>query len=292
MDVVSIVSTFLPLVLGCIMFGLGLTLTLEDFKRIVAFPKPAIVGLACQIFVLPIIGFVLCKIFSLSSEYSIGMMILAASPGGISANIFSHLAHGDVALNISLTALNSLLAAFTLPLIVGASIHYFNDGDQSIALQFGKVIEVFAIVLIPVALGMIVRKKNATFAASMDKPTRVFSAVMLFSLAGFAIVKERAQLMDAGTTLFVACLVFNLLSLGVGYVLPRALKLPRAQAIAISMEVGIHNSTLAIYLAMTVLGVMAFAIPAALYSVAMTGVAALFVMLLNRGRKKDPSLSS
>lgn len=275
-------TKFLPLALGFIMFGLGLTLTLADFKRIFNYPKPAIIGLAVQVLLLPIMGFILCKLFKLSPEYSIGLMILAASPGGVTANIFSHLAHGDVALNISLTALNSILAAFTLPLIVGTSIRYFNQGDQTIELQFAKAVEVFAIVIVPVVIGMFVRSKNATFASRMDKPTRIFSTLLLVTLALFAITKERATLMDAGGTLLAACVVFNILSLGVGYLLPIALKLPRSQAIAISMEIGIHNSTLAIYMALSVLGVMSFAIPAALYSMAMTVFAALFVYFLNR----------
>ncbi len=279
-----IVTKLLPMVLGFIMFGLGLTLTLEDFKRILSSPKAAVIGLAVQILLLPIIGFFLCKAFQLSNEFSIGMMILAASPGGVTANIFSHLAHGDVALNISLTALNSVLAAFTLPLIVGGAIHYFNQGDQTIELQFGKALEVFVIVLVPVAIGMLVKKKNPAFAARMDKPTRIFSASLLVILATFAISKERETLMNAGGPLLLACIVFNILSLGIGYLLPKALKLPRSQAIAISMEIGIHNSTLAIYMAISVLGVMAFALPAALYSIAMSGIAALFVVYLNKTR--------
>ncbi len=285
-----IVTKLLPPALGFIMFGLGLTLTLEDFKRIAKFPKPALIGLAVQIFILPLIGFILCKAFNLSTEFSIGMMILAASPGGVTANIFSHLAHGDVALNISLTALNSMLAAVTLPLIVGASIRYFTQDDQAIGLQFSKAIEVFAIVIVPVMIGMFVRSKHAAFAVRMDKPTRILSAALLIVLVAFAIFQEREKLMDTGSALLIACVIFNIVSLAIGFYLPRALKLSRAQSIAISMEIGIHNSTIAIYMAISVLGVMAYAMPAAIYSLVMSVTGALFVMILNR--RKPPEIAT
>jgi BASS family bile acid:Na+ symporter len=276
-------TQFLPLALAFIMFGLGLTLTPADFRRIALYPKPVLIGLAVQVLFLPLLGFLLCKVFGLSPEFSIGMMILAASPGGVTANIFSHLARGDVALNISLTALNSVLAAFTLPLVVTLSLQYFTQGDeQAVTLQFRKAIEVFAVVLIPVAIGMWVKGKSESFAAKMDRPTRIFSALLLAVLAIFAIVQERAKLIDAGAVLLLACVVFNLLSIGVGFILPRVMKLSRPQSIAIAMEIGIHNSTLAIYMALSVLGTMAYAIPAALYSISMMLIGAAFVFVLNR----------
>ncbi len=283
-------AKFLPLGLAFIMFGLGLTLRWADFRRILSFPKPVLVGLAAQMLVLPGVAFFLCKLFGLSSEFSIGMMILAASPGGVTANIFSHLAHGDVALNITLTAINSVLAAVTLPLIVGLSISYFAESDRTIGLQFSKAVEVFAIVLVPVVIGMLVRGKKPDFAAKMDRPVRGFSIVFLVVLIVAAVFQERDSLATSFGQLGGAVLAFNLLSMGAGYLLPRMLNLPRNQAVAISMEVGLHNGTLAIYIALSVLGIYAYAMPAAIYSIVMFVTAGLFTFGLNAAQRRSSGI--
>ncbi len=146
-----LLTLFLPIALGIIMLGLGLSLTLADFARVVKFPKPVLIGLACQILLLPFICFLIAKGFGLAPALAVGLMLLAASPGGTTANLFSHLAHGDVALNVTLTAVNSLIAILTMPLLVNLSLAYFMTADQAIPLQFAKVLQVFAIVLVPVA---------------------------------------------------------------------------------------------------------------------------------------------
>ncbi len=277
-------AKFLPLGLAFIMFGLGLSLTREDFLRILKVPRPVIIGLLTQMLLLPLMALGICKFFGLSNEFSIGMMILAASPGGVTANIYSHLARGDVALNITLTAVNSVLAAVSLPLIVGLSIAHFAGAEQQVGFQFKKAIEVFAIVLVPVFIGMIVRARKPGFAERMDKPIRIFSILLLVVLIAAAIAQEWEKLLASMAQLGGAVLLFNLLSLAVGYLLPLVIKLPRNQAIAISMEVGIHNGTLAIYMALSVLNVYAYAMPAALYSVLMFFTAGLFTMALNARR--------
>ncbi len=144
-------------------------------------PRAVVVALACQLLLLPAVCFGLVVLFDLPPLLGIGMMLLAASPGGTSANLFSHLFHGDVALNVTLTAINSVVAIFTLPIITNLAIAWF-DREDSVALQFGKVVEVFAIVLLPVLLGMLVRARRQAFAARMDKPVRIGSAVILAGL--------------------------------------------------------------------------------------------------------------
>lgn len=282
METQFIVSTLLPVSLGIIMFGFGLSLTPEDFKRVLKYPKSVLVGLGCQMLLLPLLGVLVCKLFGFSPELSVGLMILAASPGGIAANIFSHLSHGDIALNLTLTAINSVLAAFTLPLIVNLSVAYFAEGDQSIGLQFKKTLEVFMIVLVPVALGMWVRHLKPVLAARADKPVRIFSVLILVIIVVGAILKERAQLAESFSQIGLAMLVFNLASMAVGYVVPLALKLKHQEATAIAMEVGIHNSTLALYIAMSVLNSFALALPAAVYSIIMFLTAAAFSLVLVR----------
>src|SRR5690606_38362929 len=169
----------LPVALGIIMLGLGLSLTLADFARVLKQPKAVIIALLCQLVVLPAICFGLVLLFQLPPVLAVGMMMLAASPGGTTANLYSHLFRGDIALNISLTAVNSVIAVITLPLITNFAIMYFNPFDDRLGLQWSKTLEVFAIVLLPVALGMLVRHFWPKFANGMDRPVRIASVIIL-----------------------------------------------------------------------------------------------------------------
>lgn len=277
-----IITKLLPLSLAIIMFGFGLTLTPADFKRIAKYPKSVFLGLFCQMVLLPLLAYVVCKAFNLSSEISIGVMILAASPGGITANLFSHLAHGDIALNLTLTAINSVLAAFSLPLLVNLAYNIFAGQEQNIGLQFSKTIEVFAIVLIPVAIGMFIKNKKPAFSTMMDKPVRIFSMLVLLVIVVGAVAKEKERLSESFAQIGIAMLVFNLGSMLIGFLVPKILKLSNKEATAISMEVGIHNSTLAIYVAVALLESFALALPAAVYSIIMFFTAALFSFYLSK----------
>ncbi|MBS1962688.1 MAG: bile acid:sodium symporter family protein [Bdellovibrionales bacterium] len=278
-------AKFLPFGLALIMLGLGLTLTIEDFRRILRFPKPVLVGLFAQMFVLPAAAFGLCYLFGLSTEHSVGLMILAASPGGVLANLFSHLGHGDLALNVTLTAINSVLAAVTLPLMVAFALAHFEHSDQDIGLQYRKAIEVFTIVLVPVMIGMAVRRRNPALAIKADRPIRIFSVAVLFLIIVAAITQEWQRLLDCFSQLGGAMLAFNLLSLGVGYTIPRWLKLPKNQSVAIAMEIGLHNATLALYIGLSVLGNAAYALPSAIYSIVMFFTAAAFTALTGKSRE-------
>ena len=163
----SALIIFLPLALGIIMLGLGLSLTIQDFRNVLQKPKAVVVALICQTLILPLACLGLVYVFKLEPALAVGMMLLAASPGGTSANLYSHLADGDVALNITLTAINSALSILTLPLIVNWSLAHFMSGDQAIPLQFAKVVQVFVIVLGPVLIGMWLRSRFPAFAARM-----------------------------------------------------------------------------------------------------------------------------
>ena len=277
-------NVLLPVALGVIMLGLGLSLTIADFTRVVRFPKAVIIGLTIQMLVLTVVCFGICVWFRLPAELAVGMMLLAAAPGGASANIYSHLARGDVALNITLTAINSLLALFALPFIIGFSLQYFMGADQTIPPPFRKILEVGMIILIPVAIGMVLRNQYAAFAAKMEKPIRVFSIVLLFLLVIAAVSQQWEVLAKNFAIVGLACLAFNLISMMVGYFVPLAAKLSEKQAIAIAMEIGIHNGTLAIFIALNVLGNGAMAIPAAIYSLIMFVTGGMFVMWVNRRR--------
>ncbi len=276
-------TVLLPLAIAIIMMGLGLSLTINDFKFIVVNPKAVVIGLVCQMLILPAICFFIAIGFGLSPELAVGLMLLSAAPGGATANLYSHLAKGDVALNISLTAINSILALFTLPFIVNFSIVYFLQSDQVVPMQFKKVIEVCMIVLVPVAIGMLVRSKSQLLALKLNKPVKIASAVFLALIIILAIAKERDHIVSYFQEVGIAALVFNLLSMVVGYFIPRIFNLGKRQAIAIGMEIGIHNGTLAIYIALSVIGNSAMSVPPAIYSLIMFFTAALFGYLVNKG---------
>lgn len=280
-----LVSTLLPLSLAVIMLGFGLSLTPADFKRVIKYPKPVLIGLFCQMIFLPALALGICAGFSLSAELSVGLMILAASPGGVAANLFSHLSHGDVALNLTLTAINCVLAAFTLPLIVNFSLSYFEVSDSVIGLQFKKTIEVFLIVLVPVAIGMFIRKLKPAFSDKMDRSVRIFSMVVLLVIIVAAVLKEKERLASSFGHIGLAMFVFNIASMALGYGMSVMAKLKTAEATAITMEVGIHNGTLALYIAMSVLMSFELAIPSAIYSIIMFFTAAAASVLLARKNK-------
>ncbi|MGH3474065.1 MAG: bile acid:sodium symporter family protein [Aeromicrobium sp.] len=279
----SVLTTVgLPIALAIIMFGLGLSLTPDDFRRVRQAPVAVVVALACQLLLLPVICFGLVVLLDLSPLLGIGMMLLAASPGGTSANLFSHLFRGDVALNVTLTAVNSLISIVLLPLITGLTIRYF-DRQDTVELPLVEVLKVFAIVLVPVLVGMLVRSRWATFADRMDRPVRAGSAIILAVLVVAIVVDQRENITDYLAKIGFATAVFCALSLTIGYYVPRLFGVSGRQSVASSMEIGVHNSTLAIYVAVEILGDTEISIPAAVYSLFMFAFAALWGRYISRG---------
>lgn len=269
-------NVLLPLALGVIMFGLGLGLTTEDFRRVARYPRAVLAGLFLQVGVLPWVAFALALLFRLPPELAVGLMLLAASPGGATANIYSHIARGDVALNITLTAINSGLCLLTLPIVLNLSLEYFLGAGQYVPPPVRKIVEVATLIVLPVVLGMTVRRFATGFAARMETPVRLLSVLVLAMLVVAAVAQEWDMLLAYFAAVGLACLLFNLASMGMGYAAPLAIKLPRKQAIAIAMEIGIHNGTLAIFIALNVLQSTAISVPAAVYSLLMFFTAAAF----------------
>jgi bile acid:Na+ symporter, BASS family len=282
-------TVFLPIALAVVMLGLGLSLTTADFARVIRYPRAATVALFCQILLLPAICLGLVLLFDLDPPLAVGMMLLAASPGGTTANIFSHLARGDVALNITLTAVNSVLAVVTLPIIVNLALAGFFDGEDSIGLQPDKLLQVFAIVLIPVAIGMIIRRKAPGQAARMDRPVKIGSILVLVAVIAVAVFQERGNVGGYLQQVGAVALLFCLLSLAIGYWLPRAFRVPKGQAVAASFEIGIHNATLAITIALSpaLLDDAAMAVPAAVYGTASLIPAGVLAYFLHK-RQDEP----
>jgi len=277
----ALTTVGLPLALAIIMFGLGLDLTIGDFKRVGRAPRAVGVALACQILLLPAICFGLVVLFDLPALLGIGMLLLAASPGGTTANLFSHLFRGDVALNITLTAINTVIAVVTLPLITGFAIAWF-DRQDDVSMPLVEIVKVFALILVPVGIGMLVNDRAPGFARRMDKPVRIGSAVILAILVLGILLDQLENVGDYLADVGLIAALFCAISLLVGYFVPKAFGVTGPQAIASSMEVGVHNATLAIFVAVEVLDEVEISVPAAVYSLVMFLFAALWGTWVSR----------
>jgi BASS family bile acid:Na+ symporter len=288
MAFLDVLPTMLLAALALVMLGLGLSLRIDDFTRVLGHPAALALALGLQLIILPLVCLAIVVFFGLQPAYAVGLLLLAASPGGVSANLFSHVFGGNVAMNVSLTAITTVLSIVSLPLVANLAIALFApmgpDATLVVPLQFAKVLQVVAIVLIPVVIGMTVAARWPAFATRAEKPFKIVSVAVLASFAIIAIVHERQSLVASLDSLGPAVLLFNLVSLGSGYYLARAAGLDKAIATAISYEIGIHNSTLAIYIALSVLGSVAIGLPAAIYSIAMYITGALFGFLVLRRR--------
>jgi bile acid:Na+ symporter, BASS family len=283
----ALTAVALPLALALVMLGLGLSLTVADFARVGRHPRAVVIALVVQLLVLPAVCFGLVLAFGLPPLLAVGLMLLAASPGGTTANLFSHLFRGDVALNITLTAVNSLIAVVSLPVITNLAISYFDPSEgDTLGLQLGKTLQVFAVVLVPVVIGMAVRSRATAFADRMDKPVRILSAVVLVLVVAGTIVAERENFIGYFAEVGLPALILCLISLTAGFFVPRALGVVQRQAIATAFEIGIHNGTLAIAVAISVLGSVELAVPGAVYSVLMFPVAALFGLAMTRTTRR------
>ena len=283
----GLITIFLPIALAIVMAGMGLELTLKDFARVSKHPKAVLIALFCQLILLVGIAFLICKILALPPLLAVGLMLLAASPGGTTANLFSYLYKGDSALNITLTAINAIIAAVFLPLIVNFSIlHFMNEGQQ-VGLQFTKVLQVFLIILVPVCIGMLIRHYAPHVAEKLNRPVRIFAVVFLLIIILGAIIKERSNLVDYLGQIGLATALFCAISLMVGYFVPRMLGISSYQARACAFEIGIHNSTLAMTIALTIMASTTIAMPAAVYSIFMYIFATIFGVLITKFAPQD-----
>lgn len=282
----SIISTvLLPLALAIIMFGLGLSLTLEDFKRIIIFPKAVFIGAITQLVFLPIIGFLIAYFMLASTpELAVGLVILAMCPGGPTSNLLTHLGNGDTALCITLTAISSIVKIFTIPIMVNFAITIFMNSDVVVQLDtVSTIIKIVTITLVPAALGMLIKSKLNNFAMAAQKPVKIMSAVFLVLIIVATILKEKANIMQFFADAGLAALLLNILGMTIGYFLPKLFNLNKGQQLTISIETSIQNGTLAIGIASSplMLNNSTMAIPAAVYSIIMFITAGIFISYLN-----------
>ena len=274
---------FLPFSLAVIMFGMGLSLRVEDFKRILIYPKAVGIGLLNQLILLPVLAFGIAKAFQLPPELAVGLMILAVCPGGATSNLITHLAKGDAALSITLTACSSVITVFTIPFLVNYSIGYFIPGGEAQQLEVvGTVVSVLFITLIPVTLGMITLAKAPALAQKWDQPFRKISTVFFVIIVIAAILKERENLVQYFIEAGPAALALNLSTLAVSFAMAKWTGLPFRQGLTIAIESGIQNGTLGITIAATLLVNSVMSIPSAIYSLLMFGTAALVILWGNK----------
>ncbi len=288
MEQSTITALFLPLTLGVIMLGMGMTLTLADFRKIFVYPKAMLLGLANQLVLLPIIGFAVASSFTLEPELAVGIMLLAVCPGGPTSNIISHLAKADLALSVSLTAFSSAITNFTIPVLLNLSLFHFMGGKQAIQLPVMQtMVQIFVITILPVSIGMMIKKRFPAFTERSLKAVTIASAIFFVLILALAILKERANIVSYFQQSGIPALLLNVAALVVGFVTSLLAKLDFRQKVAISIETGIQNGTLAIAIALSpvILNNSAMAIPPAIYSLIMFITATVVVVL---ARKTKP----
>jgi BASS family bile acid:Na+ symporter len=278
-----VVDIFLPLALAFIMFALGLGLTGNDFLRVIKQPRDFFVGTFSQIILLPIIAFILVKLWPISPELAIGVMIIAAAPGGVTSNILTSFARGDVALSISLTAIISLLSVITVPFIILSSIMLIeNSGlDLNISLT-NMAISMFLIVTVPVIIGMIFRKFASNLAIKFEPIAKKISAVLFVIVLLGAILAEKDNVVSYFAQAGLITLVLNVVMMIVAYYIAQLLASGTEQKKCITIECGLQNGTLAIFVATSIFGGGTYVIPAATYSLIMFGTSLIFVYLVRK----------
>ena len=279
----EIVIKIAPISLALIMLALGMGLTVQDFTRVIKQPGDFIIGLICQLVFLPIIAFALVFILDVPVELAVGLMIIAAAPGGVTSNILTKFANGDVALSISLTAVISLLSILTVPFIIFKSIDFLNASTNTNEISMiGIAIKMFLVVTLPVILGMIIRRFANNFISSNEKIIQTISLILFLIVLFGAIIQERTNiipyLMKAGTITFLLNIIMMLVGFYVGKFFATGIK----QRKCISLECGLQNGTLAIFVATQIFNDVTYIIPAAIYSLIMFATSLIFVFLIKK----------
>ena len=283
MDIVT--QVILPGILAFIMFSMGLALTVDDFKRVAKFPKAFIVGCVLQMVSLPVIACIIARAWVdhgwLDSTMAIGLVIIAACPGGVTSNLMTHLGKGDTALSISLTAVIGVLSVFTIPFIVNYAFDFFLGSEQDKALPIGKtIVGIFAISTVPVILGMLIKAHWPKTADRWEPRARRGATVFFVLIVVAAFIKKWALIEDSFGDVGSAVLLLNLITMALAIGVSRLMGLSQARGVAITFECGLQNGTLAIMIALTFLGSEVMMVPAGIYSLLMfvTGGIYLFVL--------------
>ena len=261
----SLVATIiLPISLIVIMLSLGLGLTPADFRRVILYPRGVAIGLGNLLLISPLLAFAMAELFGLPAALAVGIVLLGASPGGAMANMLTHLARGDVALSVTMTAISSVAAVITVPVFLGLAVSHFGSGVESDPEMLSIVARVFVITLIPLGLGMLLRARRTEWVIENYDRARRAALGFFFVAVIVAIAVEYERVLDNFTDVAAATIALNLIAMTISFTVAKFARLNDRQATAISMELGIHNATLAIAVASTIS--IELAIPAAVYS--------------------------
>jgi BASS family bile acid:Na+ symporter len=280
----SILSTVvLPLSLAVIMLGMGLGLEWADFRRVTLYPKAVFTGLFSQLVLLPVTALLVVFGLGMDPVLGLGLMVLAFCPGGATSNLITHLSKGDTALSITLTALSSTVTVFTLPYLINWVSNMLLGEGQFVALPVGKtMVQILLITILPVAIGMVLRKYSPGFAQKADKPVRIASVVFIVLVILGIAIKEKDKIPTFFAQAGLAGLLLNVGSMAAGWIMSTAMNLVKPQRTTVIIETGIQNGTLAIAITAGLMGNETMAIPAAIYSLIMFFTAGLLVPVFTK----------
>lgn len=277
-----ITDVILPLALAFIMFTLGLGLTFSDFARVAKMPKNFLIGLVSQLVFLPLVALMIIFVWPLQPELAIGLILIAAAPGGVTSNILTSFAKGDVALSISLTAVMSLLSVISVPLVLGISMGLISDNSLGSISLTSIAISMFLIVTLPVLLGMIFRASLSYLTKRIEKIAKILSTALFVLVLIGAILAERQNLVEYFAQTGLVVLILNILMMTIAYYWAKLFSSGRPQLKAISLECGLQNGTLAIFVGTSVFGGGLYIVPAATYSVIMYLTSLIFIYFIRK----------
>jgi BASS family bile acid:Na+ symporter len=281
-------GTLLPLSLAVIMVSLGLSLTPADFARVLKFPKGVGIGLVNLLVISPLLAFAVAKIVGLEAALAVGLVLLGASPGGTTANLLTHVARGDTALSITMTAISSVAAVVTVPLYLGLAIDHFGASFENDPEMASVAARVFFITVVPLSIGMAIRARRTAWAVKREGRARQIALVLFVFVVGGSIANESEAITDHFAELAVATLGLNLAAMTISFNIARLARLSRQQSTAIAMELGVHNGTVAITVGAGIATILAS--PAAVYSVFMFITAGLFARLMYKRNAEEPGV--
>lgn len=284
----TFIDILINAVLAIIMLGVGLSLTVQDFKNILIFPKAIITGLTVQLVALPLIAFVLASLSGLTPEQQVGIVLVASCASGASSNLITHLVKGNVALAISMTIINSMLTLFSIPFIVNIALIYFYGSASPIKLPFIEtIIQIFIVTILPASLGIFIRKINSKIAIKLENPLRIILPILLATVFTIKIFAGKSQGGSGITSqeildIFPWVLALNILAMLAGYLCAKMVRLNYKDQFTISIEVGLHNTALALLVAGTILKSHDMEKPAIVYAMFTFFSAFLFIFAIKR----------
>jgi bile acid:Na+ symporter, BASS family len=287
---IHLVDILINSVLAIIMLGVGLSLTINDFKNILLYPKAIIIGLSTQILIIPLIAFAIATIFDVSHEQKVGIVLVSTCASGASSNLITHMVKGNVALAISMTSFNSFLTLVTLPFIVNIAMNIYLHSDTTIELPyFETILQIFMVTIFPAFLGVLIRRINLRFAEIMDRPLKIILPLLLLTVFTIKFVAPETRGGSGITSkemfvLFPPMLILNILAMCLGYWIAKMFKLKFKNQYTIAIEVGLHNTALALVVAGTIIRSSEMEKPALVYALFTIFSALLFIYIL-KGKK-------